>query len=207
MANLSDPVQAITELLRTTMAGAISGLTVLDEWPNANQKLVYPTVTLNSKTPRYRNLPKEEIARTLPDIDNKTLVTYIVGEYDYGIQMDLWCANKIQRGVMLGAILKFLDADAMEDLGDNKALGLSLTLTNYFNTIARLDYDRHELMDNEGAAERQERRVKIDLLVNVRAIRQRTMYAVKSVQVAQEVGSGPAPLTPDDAGTEPVTIF
>lgn len=205
MPNLSDPVQAVTELLRTTMAAAISGLTVLDEWPNANQKLTYPSLTLFSKSPRYMALPNEEIARTAPDVDNKCLVTYIVGEYDYRMQLDLWCANKVSRGVTLGAVLAFLDAQSMVALGGNKAAGLSLTLTNYFNTIARLDYDGHQNIDDEAGAERQERRVKIDLLVNVRAIRQRSMYAIKSIQTLQEVGS--TPIVAGSTGATVVTIF
>lgn len=189
MPNASHAVQSCLNNFATYLAGKVTGLTVYKEWPAANQKLSYPSVTLFTGQVKTMNRSPEQIAVTTPDINNKVTATFVVGEHDFKLQVDLWCANKVQRDTVLGQIENAINAAVNDNTGNNNAAGLSLQLTDYFNDWARLDIDGMLYVDDEAAAQRQERRVKLDLLVNCRAILQRTYYAMTSIQT--QIGVGP----------------
>lgn len=184
----SDPISACENAFADYLRAQVPGLTVYLEWPAPNQQLTYPSVTLFSGKDSFMNLMPETIATTLPDQLNKTLVTQIIGEHDWKMQLDLWCASKFERETTLGAIKAAINAQVSDGSGQNKASGLSLQLTNYYNDWARFDIDSIERVDDEASAQRRERRVKISLLVNCREIAQQTLYAMTQIQVQMGVG-------------------
>jgi hypothetical protein len=94
----------------------------------------------------------------------------------------------------------------MDETGQDNPLGLSLKLPSYFDQFARLDIDGHEYLDDEQAAQRQERRCRLELLVNVRAIRQRTLYAMKNVEVNLGVNQNGEDFENDAIGTEQIVV-
>lgn len=201
MDSASWAVQACLLELRDYLAMAISGLTVIPEWPGANERLVYPSATLFSGAVQTKNRSPEQIAITQPDGDNKVTVTQVVGEHDFKLQVDLWCATRQERDVVLGQVIAAINAQCQAPTGEDRPAGLSLQLETYFGEWARFDLDGSRYVDDEAAAQRQERRAKLDLLVNCRALNQRTYYAMKSIQV----GVGVATTDPTDIDLE--TIF
>jgi hypothetical protein len=170
--------QAATDALVTYLQGAISGLAVKSEWPGANEKLVYPTLTIFAGKVPTMNRMVETLSVTTPDVNNQVVATEVVGEHDFKMQLDLWCSSKSQRNTILGQLFAAI----------NKPVSLALQLTSYFNDWVCYSIDGHQYMDDEAAAQRQERRVKIDLLVNCRAIRQSTYYAMKHLE--SQIGTG-----------------
>lgn len=202
MPNASHAPQAVNEALAAYLTAQIAGLTVLTEWPYANQKLTYPSVSIFAVDPRYTNFPPRIVTKTPPDVNNQSTVTYEVGAWDYTIQLDLWCRNKVERNTVLGQL-----ADAINPSPGNGSAGLALTLASYYNEIARLDIDRQKYVQDESASQRQEWRGLITLLVNVRAIKQQTMYAIKSLEVDLGVPSSDDQMTDDASNTEQHLIF
>ena len=199
----SNPVQAVTNALAAYLKTSVPSLKAVNkEWPDANVTVKYPSVTIMAGRTPLTNKMAEQIACTEPDEDGKVTATYVVGQYDYKIQLDLWCRTRPERETMLAAIIDAINAQSMDLSGKNNPLGLSLQLADYYDEWVHLDIDGHQDIDDEAGVQRQERRAKVDLLVNVRAIKQRTLYAMKKIEIAVGVGLDAAPLTPDDIGTE-----
>lgn len=199
MSNPSHAVQASVDALQAYLIASVPGLAVLNEWPAANQKLSYPSVTVTAGQVKTMNRAPEQIATTTPDPRTfQVVATEVIGEHDFKLQLDLWTANKVDRNKYLGLLFNAINAAAVDASGKNKPLGLSLQLPDYFNDWVRFDIDGHVLMDDVAAAERQERRAKVDVLVNCRAIQLRTYYAM--VNIETNVGA-----TPSQAGMAPNT--
>jgi hypothetical protein len=188
LSNASHAIQASLSALAVYLGAEIPGLTIYKEWPSANQKLTYPTLSLFSGQPRLMNLPPEQVAITAPDSDNMVTATYVIGELDFKLQADLWCANKMQRDENLGKVLDAINKSAASVAG-NSVAGLSLQLADYFDSFVRYDLDGFTYVDDEASAQRQERRAKLDILVNCRAIKQVKAPAVKTIQVKEGVAT------------------
>lgn len=182
---ISISVAALAQFLRDQ----IVGLTVTEEWPYANHQLTYPQCTIFAGRAKRMPLMPEIIALTDPDVDNKIVATEVVAEYDFSLQLDLWAINNLQRKQQLAKVLTAFNAQEMDATGDNNPDGLTLKLTNYFNMPVRYEIDWHQHKDDEQAAERQERREMVSILVNLREVRQRTYYAMKNIET--HVGVGP----------------
>lgn len=182
----TNPSDACLDALSTYLLGRIPALTIYREWPYGNQKLKYPTVALTHSRPQIMNLPPETIAVGAPNNKGQVVATEIVGEVDFKIYMDLWTANKADRDIYLGLLIGAINAQVDDASGNNNPAGLSLQLTSYFNDWVRYDLDGYNHIDDEAAAQRQERRAKIDLLVNARIIQRRTYYQMSTIEA--EVG-------------------
>lgn len=183
MPNASHAVQSCLTRLQAYFVAQISTLTVYPEWPSANQKLVYPAMSMFQGKVNTMNRQPEIIATSAPDTDGKVTVTEIVGEHDFKIQLDLWCRNKPERDTYLGLVMDAINLKVADTTGNNNPAGLSLQLTDYFNDWVRFDLDGWQLVDDEAGVQRQERRAKIDLLVNCRAIRERILYAIEQIEI------------------------
>lgn len=167
-------VQSLTNNLAAYLRTQVAGLTVLTEWPGANQKLAYPSLTIFSGEPVFTPYTPYEVSRTAPDVNNQIISTMVVGEYDVTFQLDLWCRNKLERETVFGQVFDAINQVVVP-------MGLSLQLTDYFNEWARYDIDRHSFVDDEAGAQRQEWRVKLSLLANVKCLKQLTSYAMITI--------------------------
>jgi hypothetical protein len=199
-------VDAAVDGLATFLA-TITGLTVSTEWPAANEKLVFPSVTVTAGKAKRTPIMPETFSVSAPDTNNQVIETVVIGHYDLPIQLDLWCRTKAERRQFLNAILDKFNAQSLDSSGLEKPCGLSLQLTNYYGIYARYEIDTHEFRDEEIAAQRQERRATIQLLVNTREISTRTLYAIKSTTLYSEVDHNQDALTDDTANTEQKKIF
>lgn len=180
--------EACMDGLAAYLQGAIEGLSVRNEWPAANQQLKYPSVTLSSGRIPVRNEQPTLISKTAPDSNGQVIATECIGLIDFKIQLDLWCATKPQRNAVTTQLTDALNAQAADNTGRNNPAGLSLSLTSYYNEWVRYDIDGYNFVDDEQAAERQERRMKMDLLVNCRVIQQRKYFVIKKIQSSLGVG-------------------
>jgi hypothetical protein len=167
-------IQSLTNNLASYLRTEVAGLTVKTEWPGANEKLQYPSLTIFAGEPIFTPFQPTEISRTAPDVNNKVISTMSVGEYDLTMQLDIWCRNKLERETVFGQVFDAINKTVVP-------MGLSLQLTDYFNEWARYDIDRHSFVDDEAGAQRQEWRVKLSLLANVKCLKQVTTYAMITI--------------------------
>lgn len=182
---MSDSVWAVQSCLKNMLSylkTKIPALTVYSEWPNENDKLIFPAVTLLSGKIGFMNLMIEQDSVSDPDVDGRVTAVEVIGEYDFKMQLDLWCTSKFQRDVLMGQIIDALNPISASPQGDQNTSGVALQLTDYFNSWANFSTENSQYIDDEAGAQRQERRAKIDILVNCRAIRARTYYAIGEIQ-------------------------
>lgn len=168
---IKDALEAAIDNLATYLSTQVSGLTVLKEWPMANQKLTYPSLTIFSNNPKFTNLSPYQVACTAPDQNKQVLQTLVVGEWDTTVQLDIWCRNKLERQTVGKYVKDAINKDIIPQ-------GLSLQMADYFDEWARYDMTEYVQVDDEAGAQRQEFRTKISLAVNVKELTQRTQYAI-----------------------------
>lgn len=135
------------------------------EWPDANQGEYEKTLSVHSV-----NVDHNYTMRTLlsqRDIIGETVkvaALYRVGEYEMDLQLDIWTPYKAQRNSLYKKFYEIINEEMMT--GDSKPSGLSLTLENYFDTIARYDIVGYNFPDDERSSQEDEWRVKVDLKVH-----------------------------------------
>jgi hypothetical protein len=167
-----NPVESMTKNFLTYLAKNVPDLkSTLGEWPAANAKLDMPSASLFANQPKFTNCQVYELSRTAPDANKKVFSTMVVGEYDLTMQLDLWCRNKAEREKIFGLVFEAINKTVLP-------MGLSLPLPDYFGEIARFDVDGYQFVDDESSAQRQEWRVRISLLGNVRALKKITNYGM-----------------------------
>lgn len=172
------------EALKGYLEKSIKGLTVYTEWPYGNQQLKYPTLTITTRLQKRMPMnPIETESVTAPDINNLVIATQIVAEWDATWQLDLWTDNKQNRSEFSQKIIDAINFQEVSNTDPREDDGLRLKLCDYFNSWVEYQIQDSQNVDDEQAAQRQERRAKINLLVNFREIRQRSYYAIKKVQI------------------------
>lgn len=208
MANINgDPVSLSLETLAAFIRTNVIGLTVLEEWPYANQKIAYPSITITvAGTPKRVPEMPYQIAKTNPDGDNKIVVSEVVASYDFSFQMDLWCRNKLERKQFTDKVISLFNSQEMDNTGNNIPDGLSLQCSQMFNEWIRYEIESYQPFDDEAGAQRQERREKFAVLVNFREVRQRTYYAIINTELHSDI-SATDELTDDLDNTEETDIF
>jgi hypothetical protein len=168
-------IKTLAAFLRT----AIPALTVLEEFPYANQQLKYPSLTISSNKPERTPEMPYQVSQTQPDSKNMVVANEVVAHWEDTLQLDLWARDKGERANYTACIVKlFATATA------NQIDGLTLPMPLHFNEPCRYEIDTIECKDDEAAAQRQERRELIKVLVNCNEIVQRSYYAMIKVQVA-----------------------
>lgn len=166
-------VKAISAYLKTNMNLLTK---VTDEWPNANQKLELPCITVLIGEPDFTQGQNYLTYKGTPNTEtNQVLVRQCKGTYDFRMKCHLWADSKPQRHKIYDQFL--LAMNPQKDVS-----GLRLQLTSYFNEWATFDIAKHVVMDNEESVQRSERRIVIDILVNVRAIFEKTEYFMKTIE-------------------------
>lgn len=196
-----DPMSYAVNGLAAFLKTKIPAITVLQEWPYANQQLTFPSITITTGNPVRMPLMKETISVTDPDgITGQVVATEIVAEYDDTWQIDLWTRNKLERSQYIRQIIDAFNSAEEDASGSNNPDGISLTLSAYHNVIARYEIQNHQTVDDEAAAQRQERREKFRVLVNFREVKLRTYYAMQNIET--HLGTAT-----DDAGLDEIEVF
>jgi hypothetical protein len=150
---------------------------VIHDFPEANIQLQYPCISIFSNEPEFspQMAPYEYSSTQVNNTQYEFL--YVVGMYEWQIQVDIWCQTKEQRHKLYDQFFRAFNSQF-------PIMGLSLNLTDYYDIICR--YDQVALnfnTDGEAAAQRKEWRVKIDLLGNCKAIVDRSEFAILTTEI------------------------
>jgi hypothetical protein len=173
---MSKAVEELTLELVKHLRNSIPELAeVHTEWPEANQELQYPSLTIFSNAPKFTNLDPYKYRQSEVNSSNQVTTDWIVGMYDLTMQIDLWCRNKKERDTLWEKVFQALNPKVIP-------MGLSLQLPGYFDTWARCDLDGFRFDDSEAVAQRREWRVKADLLAHCKSVLSTTDYAIVSVE-------------------------
>lgn len=151
-------INALAAYIKTKLPA----LNVIAGWPDPKDQLNMPCVSIiHAGEIGYVNL-MTTLSEKIPDPDNEFNSLYIfqVGQYDYSIQIDLWCKHKIERKNWIRQIEDLFN----EDFVDNGS-GLNITLTEQYNAIASFDYVGYANMDSEDNIQRGYWRSKLNIVV------------------------------------------
>jgi hypothetical protein len=130
------------------------------EWPNYQENLEMPCLSaITVGSPEYTH--QMPVLRSYDDAEGKS--EYYVGFYDITVHLDIWAEYKQTRGDIMEKVFDLFHKQWQEL---NQAMGISLTLEDYYNVIARYDLNGYTYMDNEESSQRDEWRAKIVVLVN-----------------------------------------
>lgn len=159
---------------------------VLEEWPNANQELQYPALSILSAT-NVQQTPCHPYLLEVGTIDaqNKSINKWIVGNFDWKLQLDVWCGNKPERNTMHEAISTKLFVGQFLD-SINEITGISLQLLNYHNILCRYDLVGYRFDDSEAGSQRQEWRIKMDVLAHCKQIVEKEEFQIVETEITDE---------------------
>ena len=170
---MDNAVKATMEALGAYLKLAMPKLTsVLYDFPNANVKLSYPALSIISGEPTYTNhmpylLSQDDVASG----EHKAKARYIVGQYDFKLQLDFWCGNKEERFKVYQEFFQVFNPDM-------DVMGLSLQLTKNFGTWARYDLVGHNFSDGEEVSQRAEWRARVSVLATCKAVLDKTRFII-----------------------------
>lgn len=162
------------------------GLKIFDEWPSPEYKndCITIAVTTVGEAELQNRMPCVHKRQDDPEDSNKLLVDYIVGQYNLGIQVDVWTEYKAQRDDWYEKIDDVLDSQFLES---EQSRGLSLTMVEYFDAIARYDQVGYNYSDSEESVQRSEWRVRFNISASFPKIRRKVQSKIIEATVVADI--------------------
>lgn len=149
------------------------------EWPSAHERIRLPSVSIFTGSSDFR--PAMPYIKSMGAVSNSASeITYVVGHYDFNIQMDLWTGSKGERDDIFDSLFNALNPNI-------NPMGLELTLEEYFSQLCSYTYVGHTIGDSEQAAQRDEWRMTLNLLATCKAIRTKQEFVIEDVQTQSEI--------------------
>jgi len=150
------------------------------EFPPANMSLRLPSITAFAPDPDFRPLTPY-LKNPAANIKNsKAKLQYVVGIYDFTIQLDLWTGNKEERDDLFDELFNALNPNITP-------MGLGLVMEEYFDQICDYLYVGHKHGDSEERSQRDEWRITLNLLATCNAIRTKKEFIIEDTQTASEI--------------------
>lgn len=179
--NIESVTEEVAKRLAAHLKSAVPKLKSTKlEFPEPNEKLDYPCLTVDMGTVTFRALQPYELENPPAPANHLSEVKWVVGIYDIPIQLDLWTRNKEERDDLFHLLFEALNPNITP-------MGLSLRLTDYYNLWCRYDVTGHDTPDTERASQQGEFRVKIDLLANCKAVRLNKSRIMETIQTDLQV--------------------
>lgn len=157
---------------------------VLCDWPEPNVVLKYPAMTVFTGAPTHRPFAPYIISNTAKGSD-KFVSKYVVGDYEWKIQLDMWCSHKPQRHALYERFYQAFNNQFVTE--EHETAGISLPLVGYHNTIARYDLVSYNFDDSEAGSQRKEWRTKFGILAHCKAILEREHYKIVETELQDDI--------------------
>lgn len=159
---------------------------VLEDWPEDNYAIRYPSISIFTKGPVHRPFSATQLSQLDSDDGKKVLVLSDIGDYEWRLQLDMWCGNKPERHALYERFYQAFNSQFIED--SKEMAGISLPLVDYHNTMARYDLLSYDFdTDNEAATQRKEWRAKMVVIAHCRAVVCREFYKVKTTEIHSDI--------------------
>jgi len=183
---MMDATSAIIEELAKYLELAVPQLKeVHREFPATNRELEKPIASLITVSNPFTNRMRYIISKTdIPGDSNHKSVLYVVGQYDYKLQLDIWAETKAERSKLYDLVFRAINKDFFDD---DANMGISLKLADYFNTIARYELVDYTFDDSEQSSQTDSWRVKMILEGNCKAHIEKCEAIMRTITVEQEV--------------------
>ncbi len=164
---------------------------VLDGFPEGNTSINFPSLSIiEAGTSKFTNemSPYPYVEIEASDItDHKADVRYVVGQYDVSLQLDFWCRSKEERDDLFEKFIQAFNSQF-------PSLGLNLVLTDYHNVMCYYMMEGYSKEDSEISSQRQEWRVKINIVANCKAILEKEEPIVEETEVTGDIQGTSEPI-------------
>jgi hypothetical protein len=172
---LNNPVELCMDALEIYFQRAMPELNhIIQDFPNPNDDLIFPGLSLTHQVGAgsFTNFqPTEESVSSPPKPDKTVDVVYVVGQWDFKVQLDFWCSSEPERNRIFSKAKDVLNPDI-------NPMGLRLQMPNYHGAWASFTLDGFDHNDGEQASQRGEWRVIVMLLVTCPEIREAKSIAI-----------------------------
>jgi hypothetical protein len=161
---INDPVEEGITALQDYLRVSLPILNqIIDDFPLPNEDLNYPALSVSHDAAQgYTTLtPYEEALDPEVSTNNTGQTLWIVGQWDFSVQLDFWARNKVERDLLFSRFFSAFNPQI-------EPMGLSLKLGRYYNLWARYDLKGYQHKDDEAASQRQEWRTMVTLNVHVK---------------------------------------
>jgi len=155
-----------------------------DEFPNASVAFKMPSVSIISKNYEFSPEMSPYRISTGTIVNNKAKVLYVVGDYEVGIQLDIWAGSKEERDDLFDATFNSLNPKI-------SPMGLTLKLNEYFDSLCDYLYVGHEFADSDERSQRDEWRATLSLLATCKAIRDRKEFIITVTPTPAQIEAVP----------------
>lgn len=158
---------------------------VITNWPDPKVQMSLPCVSIIPVgTPKITHTMPT--LKTLSDSDSplKRKSLYLVGHYDYVLQVDLWCEYEAERNDLFE---KLLDVFNKQFSDGGPSSGLNLQMENYHNAFASYEQIGYTYLDSEDNSIRSEWRVKIDVAVMHERFSEREEFVIDEITIKSRV--------------------
>lgn len=159
---------------------------VLEDWPDPNLALDYPSISIFTQPATHRPYPPYLLSSEDSEDGNSVISKHVVGDYEWKLQLDMWCSSKPQRNALYEAFYRAFNSQFVD--GINEMVGISLSLVDYHNVLARYDLLEYNYdTDNEAATQRKEWRAKMTVISHCKAILVRQDPKIKTLEIHSDI--------------------
>lgn len=147
---------------------------IVQEFPTENIQLKMPSCAVtHDDGAQFQNEMPYQLSATDPvDASHPAIVVvWIVGQWDYKVQLDIWARSVPERDTLFRKVFKALNPNI-------NPMGLSLALADYYGLFARFDVDTFSHVDGEQSSQRGEWRTRISLLASLKEALQENTFAI-----------------------------
>lgn len=189
MPNTKDTItEAVVRGLQAYLTANVAGiLAVYEDFPTPTQDILMPSISIFTGSPTFQPAMNpyiisrgaqvaavQEDPPADPPAIGKYPVRRVVGEYEFKLQVDLWCKNKLERHEMYQKFFTGFNQTTT-------VMGLRILLTEYFSEYASYDITGFEFIDGEQASQRGEWRARIAVTATCKAVIQVLEHLVAEI--------------------------
>jgi len=159
-----------------------------DDFPAANQQLVFPCFSIFTQDPVFTPGQPYVIAKgakiTTGRDAGKYPVNYVIGQWNFSLQVDFWCESKAQRHQ--------IHEDFVQAFNDiSPSAGVTVDMVDYYGECCHATFGKSSFSeDSEISSQRNEWRFKIDLSTTVRCIKQKMEFLMETIEYTTEATEG-----------------
>lgn len=162
-----------------------------DEFPNPSMSLQMPSVSIiASSGAQFRPMANPSLVTPIDPseiVEHKADVNWVIGYYDFKIQLDLWARNKEERDDLYNELFNALNPNI-------PSMGLVLAMPDYFNQLCSYTLVGHNFGDTGEQSQRDEWRSTLELVVNCKAVYPKQEYVMEDGELDLQLRDTNEPL-------------
>ena len=149
---------------------------VIYDFPSPNVQLLYPSLSIMTGNPTFTaETPYILDQGEMDDETKMATVSRVVGTYEFDLQLDFWCRDKLERFRLYDEFFSAFHKDV-------DPMGLNLQLSTYYDVWCRYDQSGYRYEDRDIGSQRGEWRIIVSLLAQCRAVLEKSEFIIETIE-------------------------